>query len=441
MSSSSVGINLGSATGIASDLIGTVNYGISKIDISPIGASGTLFNGTVGISSIPQISIGTIPNIPGGSIVMTNGTIGTVPGIGTISNLGSLTNIGTLPNLPNGTLGSVLGLGTLPGVGTVTNLGSITNIGTLGTQTGLGSVGGLGTLPGVGVITTVTNLSNGTIQNSGTVTGVGSISNIGSIAAIISGTIQNSGTVTGIGTITNIGSLTNIGTIPNIPGGTLGILTNGTLSNSGTTTGVGTITNLGSVTNIGQLYNAGTIQAGTIGTIGNIGTLPNLPGGSIVVTSGTINSGTITAGTINTGTFVYTGGTLNLIGTLQAGTVVNNGGSVQISPKPAVNILTYGTVSSGTIGTLIAAPGAGTAINILSFAIDGDAGILGTTDVCLSFGTATGGSAVLFRGGVINPFGQTFTQAVNGNITNTAFTWLQLANTGTVSISMTYFIQ
>src|ERR1700721_1443434 len=103
MANSQVGINIGSATSIASDLIGTVNYGISKIDISPIGASGALFNGTVGINSIPQVSVGTLPNLP-------QGTLGSIIGIGSVSGLS---------NLPGGTLNNV---GTVPGVGTITNL-------------------------------------------------------------------------------------------------------------------------------------------------------------------------------------------------------------------------------------------------------------------------------------------------------------------------------
>lgn len=128
------------------------------------------------------------------------------------------------------------------------------------------------------------------------------------------------------------------------------------------------------------------------------------------------------------------GNTIGNIGTLLSGTI-------QLNPKPNINILTYGTVSAGTIGTLVAAPGAGTAIYVCSYAIDLDSTALGTPDVCISFGTQTGGTAVIFRGGDTTPFGQTFIYPVNAGITATALTWLQLAGGGTVSINISYFTQ
>jgi len=59
------------------------------------------------------------------------------------------------------------------------------------------------------------------------------------------------------------------------------------------------------------------------GTISSIGTLPNIPGGSVVVTSGTVASGSIT---VTQGTIVE--GTLrNLIsGTINSATAVLNSG-------------------------------------------------------------------------------------------------------------------
>jgi hypothetical protein len=77
--------------------------------------------------------------------------------------------------------------------------------------------GTLGTVTGVGV---VTNITNGTIQNSGTVTGVG-------VVSMLTGGTINAGT---IGTVTGVGVVTNI--------------TNGTIQNSGTVTGVGVISSL-----------------------------------------------------------------------------------------------------------------------------------------------------------------------------------------------------
>lgn len=289
MANGQVVINSGTQTNIASDLVGTVYYQTIKLDFGTAGVSnpftgtipqisnlaggtitsdtivgGTLNAGTFTVSggTVTQINtIGTLPNIPGGSIVITS--LPNIPG-GTF-NLGTVT-LTALPNVPNGTLNLI---------GTVNTIGTFPN------------------LPGgtVNLVTTVTNLSNGTIQNSGTVTGVGSISSLGSLGMLTAGTISmlNAGTIT---TLPNIPG----GTINILAGGTLGILTNGTISSSGTTTGVGSVSNIGSL----AVLNAGTINSGTFqinqiptSKVTNFGTVGTAGAGTSFGTiQGTVGGGT-----------------------------------------------------------------------------------------------------------------------------------------------------
>ena len=194
--SGTIGINQGTSLGVAADSVGGTYYGIGKIDISPAGFAGTLFNGTVGISQLP--------NLPGGSIAVIAGTIASDTVVG-----GTLNLVTTVSNLSAGSV----------------------NV-TAGTIATLGTMGTLGSALGVGVVTTVTNLSNGTIQNSGTVTGVGSVSSLGSLAMLTAGTVSmiNAGTITSVGTIPGIGVVTSI---TNLAGGTINA---GTLRSDARTT-------------------------------------------------------------------------------------------------------------------------------------------------------------------------------------------------------------
>lgn len=322
-------INQGTNAAINFDLNGTVNTQV------------------VGLGYGTLSTIGTLPNITGGSIVVTTGTI--TGNLGTIGTLGLVNTVTTVANLTNGSV-------------------NIPN----------GTLQALGTIGTVGLVTTVTNLTNGTIQNSGTVTGVGSISNIGSIAAVTSGTIQNSGTVTGVGVVTSLtqgsinvtaGTIATLGTM-----GTLGLLVNGTLASSGTTTGVGTLTNLGSITNLGQVYNAGTIQGGTIqinqmptNSMTSFGTIGTAGAGTVFGTiQGTVGAGTecivsdwsmvVTAGTptIYMG-FGTGGGSVPVLGTgvLDQGAFPPGGGLAK-AVGAALNSGTNGAIYYGiTAGTAL----------------------------------------------------------------------------------------
>src|SRR3990172_1149615 len=218
-----VGINEGSSKYIHVDSVGTEVYNVTKIDIGAAGAS-NLFTGT--ITEVANLAKGTInvATVSGnlGTLSMLNaGTIasvGTIPGVGTLTNVGSITNIGMLHG---GTVGSVAGVGGTVAVnvvaggagGGVADLQVRNESGTTWADVGYGTstsgtfnvpihirLGTITKLEGgtLGLVTTVTNLSNGTIQNSGTTTGVGVVS------------MLSAGTLT---------------TIPNIPGGTLGLVT------------------------------------------------------------------------------------------------------------------------------------------------------------------------------------------------------------------------
>ena len=114
-----VRINEGTQTAIATDLAGTLNYQVIKLDIGAAGASsaftGTipeiinLAHGTVTISNptgttvqfnngtVDLFKAGTITSLQGGSIVVTNGTIASIPNIpgGTINLLsgGTVTRV------------------------------------------------------------------------------------------------------------------------------------------------------------------------------------------------------------------------------------------------------------------------------------------------------------------------------------------------------------
>lgn len=211
-------VNEGTQTAIATDTSGTLNYQVINVK-----------QGTIS-------TIGTLPNLPQGSIQVTAGTVtvGTVPGMGTLTNIGTAKEVTTVANLTNGSIVVTAGtLATIPNIpgGTLALITRVSNIGTL-------EVGTISTIPNtpggtLNLVTTVTNLSNGTIQNSGTTTGVGTVTNIGTLAVL------NAGTLT---------------TIPNIPGGTLGLLSvlaNGTIGAGTVVVGIGTITH-------------GTIDAGTV---------------------------------------------------------------------------------------------------------------------------------------------------------------------------------
>lgn len=217
----------------------------------------------------------------------------------------------------------------------------------------------------------------------------------------------------------------SVGTIPDIPGGTIDYLA--TLES---------VNGVGTVTNVTQVHNAGTLQAGTITT------LPNIPGGTIGVVSSVTNlvGGTLTA--LANGT--VTAGTINNVGTVPGVGVVTSitnvaGGTVKLNPNPTIQSNVYGTASAGTIGTVVAAPSAGSAIIIDSIDVNQ---ISGTAEVLVSYGLAVNGNGVITRG--LYPAGggisKNPTYPIGGSVTGSALTWNILSGSGTVAINVAYRI-
>jgi hypothetical protein len=147
---------------------------IGVIEDGTVSISGTIAEitniagGTI-VTTMGDLSGGTIDILTAGSIVVTNGTVasvGTIPGVGIVGNVnsGTIAEIGVindgsvaitaLPDLPGGTVDS---LGTAVGVGVVGNVNAGSIVVTNGT------VASVGTVPGVGVVASVTNLAGGTI--------------------------------------------------------------------------------------------------------------------------------------------------------------------------------------------------------------------------------------------------------------------------------------
>ena len=252
------------------------------------------------------------------------------------------------------------------------------------------------------------------------------------------------------GTIPEITNLTT-GTITKVQGGTIqtNLLT-------------GTLTSLagGSVAVTAATINTGTINAGTINRIGAVGTievgtittLPNIPGGSIQVTNGTINTGTINVATVvlnsatisvlpnlPQGSIQVTAGTISVLPNLPQGSINVTAGTFRLNPAPTVVTSSYGTTTTGTIGTLVAAPSAGSAIFITSLDVNVQNG---TAETLVSYGLVTNGNQVVNRGNYVGGGGiaKVFSPANSGSSTGTALTFNILSGAATVSYNLAYFI-
>jgi len=263
-----------------------------------VGVVSALTSGTISVNTPGTITSGTVSvNTPGtitsGSIAVTAGTVGgkAASGAAAVANPVQIagTDAGGTIYSPivttGGAFGSIVGVGVLT---TVTNLSN-------------GTIQNSGTTTGVGVVTTLTNLSNGTIQNSGTTTGVGVVTTVTNLS---NGTIQNSGTTTGVGVVSALTS----GTVSvNTPG----TITSGSIAITAGTIGAGTINTLGTITNLanGTIQNSGTTTG--VGTVSGIGVVTNITQGSITVTTGTI-VGNVASGTTDSGNPVKVGGKYNL---------------------------------------------------------------------------------------------------------------------------------
>lgn len=318
-------------------------------------------------------------------------------------------------------------------------------------------------------------LSVNTVPNVGLLGGGNTVGNIGTL---ITGTLAAlaSGTIT-TGTVVNNGGSVQIydssGSIANI------------LTANGTTTGqnaqlvagqgffVGTV-NLSSGTQNSTWYDMLNYSWVSVGVLNNTtaATLsfqtaadPAQTNGVPIQLVASNSSGPVTSTT--NGSFTYHGpraGRYFRVSTALAGTNVasiavtlfsnpsqylnqfaaqSGAWSVTLNSKPGSQILSYGTSTTGTIGTLVAAPGVGTSIYVTSYAIDGDVTALGTPDIVFGFGTVQNGTGVIFRGGLptTTPFGQSLSFPISANLTNTPLTFMQLAGGGTVAFNVSYFVQ
>ena len=282
---------------------------------------------------------------------------------------------------------------------------------------------------------------------------------------VTAGTIMSSGTVTGVGTVTDIAQVHNAGTVaelPDLPGGTIDKVTDCTITGGSIVMTAGTVT-----TQIDDL-DGGTLDLLTAGTITRLEqgsvtvTSGTIAAGSIIITAGTMADVTVTSlsdlpgGTVDELTNITTVGTVADIGVIHnAGTVaglpdlpggtvdsITNvaGGTVQVHQKAPNPILFVTQTGTEAIGTLIAAPGADTAIylNELSISAHED-----DIDIQIAYGTAETGDGVVTRvftkaGGGIQ---KSFPIASSGGKTNTALTYTIINGSGTKSINCSYWTE
>ncbi len=391
-----------------------------------------LEGGTMQLSGTPSV------NVIGGSIVVTAGTTtisGTIPVTGTVTTaMGDLSGgtIDELSNVAKGTLSYLGTLGTI--VGTITNVGTLNKVGTVdiitaGTLTSIqgGTIGNLAS--GSVVVTT------GTIVNNGGSVGVYGMAAAAATAVgnpVLTGGTTSTGTVYAALIDTSGHQQIDALTIPNIPGGTLGVLSSltagtvaislgtiaigtvivtsqlaGTMEKLGTVNYMGTIgTIVGTLAAVGTVAKIGTVDivtAGTLDSIKNIvtGTLSavtsvtNVAAGSVVVTAGTVAAHAITnlaAGTLTK----LEGGTLNVVA---AGSMVQTAGTVTTILAGTQQLL--GTVNNlGTITTITA--GSITMVGgTCTTQLAGTQQLLGTTNYLGTVGIVTAGTLTALSSGTI----------------------------------------
>jgi acylphosphatase len=274
-----------------------------------------------------------------------------------------------------------------------------------------GTITTLPNIPG-GTLGVVSNLANGSVKvTSGTV-------NTGTI---------NTGTIN-TGTI-NAGTV-DVLTLPNLPGGTLGLVSSIANLVKGTITKVeggtvGEVTLVPTVTTVSNLTNGSvrvTVGTTVAGTLDLVTTVSNLSNGSVRVTVGTMAAGTVNTGTINAGT-------------INTGTI--NVATATLQPYPAAQVLSTGTTTSGTIGTLVAAAGAGTGIYINAFSLNA---LSGTPEIILSYALQAAGNQVVNRGAYVPGAGitESYPYPSYFGTANAALTWNVVAGAGTVSYMVNY---
>ena len=224
--------DLSGASGTTNITGTTVVSNVEKGTITRVGNVGTLELGSVMINSIPQVSIGTIPNVN-----IASGTQQTVGTVGLLKT-GTLAQVTSVSNLASGTL-AALASGTITG-GTLQNL----------------------------VSGTINALASGTITN-------GTLQNLvsGTINALASGTIS-------VGTFSMTTGTLNGGTLANLGGGTAQI--------SKTPVQIGTPIHTRGTT--------GAAVWGTLVAASGAGTKQYVSNVDIVVASGTVDVAVTTIG-------------------------------------------------------------------------------------------------------------------------------------------------
>lgn len=218
-----------------------------------------------------------------------------------------------------------------------------------------------------GTIDVISNLTNGSIvvttgtvnkvNNAGTIAG-GTIGQLttGSIV-VTAGTVQ--ATLASPGTITS--GTVSVNTPGTITSGTISVNTPGTITSGTVSINAGTI---GTVTNVGQVYNAGTIQNGTLAAVTTVANITNgtirvtagtevITSGSIAVTAGTVQATLASPGTITSGTVSINAGTVQATlaspGTITSGSIVVTAGTTKISD--GTNIVNVANIGTGSLGT------------------------------------------------------------------------------------------
>lgn len=283
---------------------------------------------------------------------------------------------------------------------------------------------------------TLSNPTGTTVQfNNGTVNLLGA----GTITKLEQGSIQiTAGTIATLGTMGTLGLVNTVTTVSNLSQGSINV-TAGTIATLGT---MGTLGLVNTVSNLSQ--GSINVTAGTIATLGTMGTLglvntvttvSNLSNGSIKVTAGTevVTSGSVNviAGTVNTGT-------INA-GTINTGTI--NVGTFRQDWRPSQVLVSFGTMTAATIGTIVAAPSAGSALFVSALDI---VAVTGTAEVVVAIGVpgAGGGAGVLARGNFIAGGGisKPFPIPNSANSTGTALTWNIVGGSGSVAFNVAYFV-
>jgi hypothetical protein len=444
-----------------------------------------IIDGTVtSVSEVANLAKGTITKLEGGTL----GLVTTVSNLsaGSIAvTAGTITNLLKVEDAGHSTGDSgVMALAVRNDNGTALATTDLDYIPLQTDANGALRISGTITGPDVTVGTiSVGTINTGTVDllKAGTITKVEGGSIIVTAGTVVAGTLTNliSGTINAATAVLNSGTI-NVGTFV-MPSGTVTVLPN--LPQGSINVTAGTITNLLKAEDAGHSTGDSGVMALAVrndnGTALATTDLDYIPlqtdangalrvGGSVVVTlgtvaahaitaatitegtlrnliSGTINSATavLNSGTINVGTFVMPSGTITTgsiiqtAGTLNTGTI--NTGTFSLNPNPTTEIMSYGTTTNGTIGTLIAAPSAGSAIFISYLDVQQQSG---TAETVVSWGLAAQGNQVLSRGNYIVGGGiaKSYPIAVSGSATGTALTFNMLSGAGTVSYNVGYFI-